>query len=112
MKKEILTVAGREHPVYADEEPRFLIIEAVGHEEAATLTEQIRIIKEETREDLVLASFSVGDWNEELSPWEAPPVFGKEGFGKGAKDTLAIMENTFIPELKKRYGQLPVILCG
>jgi predicted alpha/beta superfamily hydrolase len=31
----------------------------------------------------------IADWNRELSPWEAPPVFGKEGFGGGAEETLA-----------------------
>ena len=28
------------------------------------------------------------DWNRDLSPWEAPAVFGREGFGSGASETL------------------------
>ena len=32
----------------------------------------------------VLAAFKVNDWNADLSPWEAPPVFGDEAFGSGA----------------------------
>ena len=28
------------------------------------------------------------DWNNDLSPWEAPAVFGKESFGSGASEML------------------------
>ncbi|MBQ3934884.1 MAG: esterase, partial [Clostridia bacterium] len=30
----------------------------------------------------------VPDWDGDLSPWTAPPVFGKEPFGGNAKETL------------------------
>ena len=114
MKKESLYINGREHPVYHDEDPQFLIVEVVGKEEMETLDEQIRIIKEEVREPFILAAFGVGDWNRELSPWEAAPVFGKDGFGDGAAYTLKTLEKEFIPQVRKRYGreEMPVILCG
>ena len=35
-----------------------------------------------------LIAVSIDAWNNDLSPWEAPPVFGKEGFGSGASKTL------------------------
>lgn len=35
-----------------------------------------------------LIAVRINDWNNELSPWEAPAVFGKEGFGDGASKTL------------------------
>ncbi|MBQ1317759.1 MAG: esterase, partial [Lachnospiraceae bacterium] len=35
-----------------------------------------------------LIAAGVDDWNNDLSPWEAPPVFGKDGFGGGAAGTL------------------------
>ena len=35
-----------------------------------------------------LAAFKVDDWNADLSPWAAPPVFGSEGFAGGAEATL------------------------
>ena len=31
----------------------------------------------------------MNDWNNDLSPWEAQAVFGREGFGRGAYKTLA-----------------------
>ncbi|MBE6046749.1 MAG: esterase [Clostridiales bacterium] len=35
-----------------------------------------------------LIAVKIGDWNNDLSPWEAPAVFGKENFGSGASETL------------------------
>ena len=35
-----------------------------------------------------LMTVRIDDWNRELSPWEAPAVFGKESFGSGAAKTL------------------------
>ena len=35
-------------------------------------------------EDFLLAAFDIRNWNQELSPWEAPPVWGTEAFGNGA----------------------------
>ncbi len=46
-----------------------------------------------------LAAFKVSDWNADLSPWEAPPVFGDEGFAGGAEDTLNYVTDTLVPEL-------------
>ena len=46
-----------------------------------------------------LAAFKVDDWNADLSPWEAPPVFGNEGFAGGAEVTLKYVTDQLIPEL-------------
>ena len=46
-----------------------------------------------------LAAFKVDDWNADLSPWEAPPVFGSEGFAGGAEATLKYVTDQLIPEL-------------
>ena len=62
-------------------------------------------------EIFLLVAFRVTDWNRELSPWVAPAVFGKGHFGAGAKDTLAYITETLVPEIerscpsgeKKRY---------
>lgn len=39
-----------------------------------------------------LVAFEAKDWNAEFSPWEAPPVFGSEGFAGGARVTLDWLE--------------------
>ena len=35
-----------------------------------------------------LVGYRVDDWDEDLSPWEVPAVFGKKNFGCGAAETL------------------------
>ena len=56
-------------------------------------------IQEHTSKKIFLAAVLVDDWNKDLSPWEAPPVFGKEGFGDGAAETLSYIETNVVPEL-------------
>ncbi len=46
-----------------------------------------------------LAAFRVDDWNADLSPWEAPPVFGSEGFAGRAEETLKYVTEQLIPEI-------------
>ena len=42
----------------------------------------------------------VEDWNRDLSPWEAPPVLGKEEFGGRAEETLQELKETVL----SRFG--------
>lgn len=52
--------------------------------------------------DVSIADVRVRDWNSELSPWDAPPVFGKEGFGHGAQEFLDYILESLLPELGAR----------
>ncbi len=47
-----------------------------------------------------LVAVKVNSWNQDLSPWSAPPVFGSEGFGDGAQATLDYLLNELIPKLR------------
>ena len=49
----------------------------------------------------LLVAFQITDWHQELSPWEAPAVFGQERFGSGAKETLAYVTASLLPEIEK-----------
>ena len=57
--------------------------------------------------DFILAAFKVDDWNADLSPWEAPPVFGSEGFAGGAEETLKYVTDQLIPELVSSHNVQP-----
>ena len=52
------------------------------------------------RQDILLAGVLVDSWNNDLSPWEAPPVFGDEPFGGGAEKTLSFIENEVLRRVK------------
>jgi len=49
--------------------------------------------------DATIAAVGLTDWNAEMSPWDAPPVFGEEGFGHGAQDTLDYITGSLVPEM-------------
>lgn len=51
----------------------------------------------------LLVAFKVSDWNKDLSPWQAPAVFGKEDFGSGAEDTLAYITGQLLPAIQTLY---------
>ena len=58
-------------------------------------------------DDWRLIAVKVDDWNKDLTPWKAAPVFGKECFGDGAPETLNFLLDNVIPEVsgegKKLY---------
>ena len=68
--------------------PRVLIQPVDDHDLAGIETEA-KTITELADGDFRLIAVKIEDWNRDLSPWEAPPVFGKEAFGGGAAETLA-----------------------
>ena len=57
----------------------------------------------------------VESWNDALSPWEAPAVWGKQGFGGKATETLCFLTEQVIPTLKQQYPlpeNVKIILGG
>ena len=57
-----------------------------------------------TDKSFLFVAFWIEDWNKELSPWEAPAVFGKENFGSGANKTLSYITKSIIPFIKNEYS--------
>lgn len=58
----------------------------------------------------------IEDWNRELSPWEAPAVFGKERFAGRGEETLKWLTQACIPYFQKaswKKGEsVPVFVGG
>lgn len=70
---------------------------------------QLAALLEETGKTFSLLLFPVEDWNRALSPWPAPPVFGKEGFSGEAGETLALLEGEVLPALESALR--PACFC-
>lgn len=66
----------------------------------------------ETGRPFALARFPVEDWNRDLSPWPAAPVYGKEPFAGQGEATLSFILDDLLPALKEKTGGLPVVLGG
>ena len=97
---EALTISGREVLLRGDREAPVLLVQPVDDHDLEVLdSECAHIAVPEGRAAFCLAAFRVRDWNDELSPWPAPPVFGNEPFGDGARETLDWVERAVLPAL-------------
>ena len=68
-----------------------------------SLEREAALIRERTGRDFCLLAFKVDRWNDDLSPWEAPAVFGNEPFGGGAAATLNEVLRTCADPSKTYY---------
>lgn len=99
-------VKGRRCVYRADEQPEVLLIEAIDARELEGLDAELSAIKDGCKHRLAYVALIVEDWNKELAPWTAAPVFGKVPFGDGARNTLEIIKEGVIPEMLQRFGSL------
>ena len=65
-----------------------VLIQPSDEQDLSGMESEVSLIQEQAGRDFRLIALLVDDWNRDLSPWEAPPVFGKEPFGSGAENTL------------------------
>ena len=73
---------------YGNPNASTVLIQMVDDHDLAGIESEAAEIKRQTDADFYLVTIKVQNWNVDLSPWPAPAVFGKEGFGNGAADTL------------------------
>ena len=73
---------------YGNPEVQIVLIQPVGEHELSSIGNEVDEIRSISGKDFCFRAFPVKNWNQELSPWKAPAVFGKEDFGDGAKETL------------------------
>ena len=112
---EQFTVDSWKCAAYVDAGAKCLAIQPVDEHDLLVLGSQVEYMAAEINVPFALAVFSIADWNRDLSPWEAPPVFGKDNFGSGASETLHALESRLLPDFIRRFGfpaDIPVILGG
>ncbi len=103
MEKQIFELDEREITLYSDPEPEWVLLQPIDEQDTRLLDRQAELMGGGACR-FALAAFAVHDWNRDLSPWEAPPVFGSIPFEGRAKDTLRFMENRLLPALRGRMG--------
>ncbi len=73
---------------YGNKDSDLVIIHMSEDHEKDLIKKEISLIKELTDRDFLLLACFVDDWNRDLSPWKADPVFGNEPFAGGADKIL------------------------
>lgn len=94
-------------------QPDILLLQPIDARD--TLSQEMPLLVAQTTRSFLHVAFPVEAWNVDLSPWDAPPVFGREAFGHGAADTLAWLRSRLMPEVRAKYAispDAPVILGG
>ena len=74
---------------YGNPSAKTVLIQPVDEHDLAGMENEVESIRKLAGDEFRLLAVEIRDWNRELSPWQAPAVFGKEGFGAGAAETLA-----------------------
>ncbi|MDL2233315.1 alpha/beta hydrolase [Ruminococcaceae bacterium OttesenSCG-928-L11] len=86
-----------------------LVVMVVGAETTAmlpTILDQLEQADKHT--PFLLAGFESGDWDRDLTPWPAPPLFrGREPFGGEGASTLRWLMDAFLPVLTANWPVSP-----
>lgn len=106
MNLDEFEIKGRRCVYRADEQPEVLLVEAIDARELEGLDAELSAIKEGCKHRFAYVALIVEDWNNELAPWMAAPVFGKVPFGDGAHSTFEIIKDGVIPEMHRRFDSL------
>ena len=69
---------------YGTPDATTVLIQPVDDHDLSGIENEVAEISRLTGADYHLIAVKVTDWNHDLSPWQAPAVFGNEGFGDGA----------------------------
>ena len=99
MRKQCFELDGHAVTLYTDDAPQILFLQPVDEHDMELLDGEIEAMRD-CALPFALATFEVRDWNRELSPWEAPPVFGKVPFGGMAEETFSFILDSLLPELR------------
>lgn len=89
--------------IHSTPAPQILFLQPVDEHDGSLLDSEMDAMRE-CALPFALAAFEVKDWNWDLSPWEAPSVFGKVPFGGGAQETLRFVTDRLLPELRARLS--------
>ena len=106
MIKNEISIDGRLCFLYQDEAATHLLIQPIDEHDLELLDQEIEAIKKMSDKPFSLVAFMIKDWNQELTPWAAPAVFGKVPFGSGAEKTLEFITSRLLPEVQENIPHL------
>ena len=114
MIAQTMQIGSRPCRIYGELHAEYLLLQMTGEHELQSMESEIATIAQSAHHFL-FAAIPVESWNDALSPWEAPAVWGKQGFGGKAGDTLRFLTEQVIPTLKQQYPlpkNVKIILGG
>ena len=114
MTAQTMQIRNRPCRIYGRANAEYLLLQMTGEHELQSMESEVAAIAQSAHHFL-FAAIPVKSWNDALSPWEAPAVWGKQGFGGKAADTLRFLTEQVMPTLKQQYPlpeNVKIILGG
>ena len=114
MDDRVLQIQNRTCRVYGTVGAEYLLLQMADEHDPAGMEREAEALRRQTARPFLLVAVPVENWNDDLSPWSAPPAWGKQGFGGRAEDTLAWLEQA-VPSIRRQYSikeDAKVILGG
>mgnify|MGYP002679138789 CR=1 FL=1 len=114
MTAQTIQIGNRSCHIYGEASAEYLLLQMTDEHELQNMDGEVAAITQSAPQFL-FAAIPVENWNDELSPWEAPAVWGKQGFGGNAADTLHFLMEQVIPTLKQKFNlqeNVKIILGG
>ena len=79
MTAQTMQIGNRPCRIYGEAHAEYLLLQMTGEHELQSMESEIAAIAQSAHHFL-FAAIPVESWNDALSPWEAPAVWGKQGF--------------------------------
>ena len=101
--------------IYGTDCAEYLLLQMTDEHELQNMDSEVEAIALSSAYSFLFAAVPVKNWNDELSPWKSPAVWGKESFGGNAADTLRFLTEQVIPSLKQQFNlpeNVKIILGG
>jgi predicted esterase len=111
---QTMQIGNRPCRIYGEAHAEYLLLQMTGEHELQSMDSEIAAIAQSAHHFL-FAAIPVKNWNDELSPWKSPAVWGKQGFGGKAADTLRFLTEQVMPTLKQQFSlpeNVKIILGG
>ena len=114
MTAKQVQIGDRPCRIYGEAHTEYLLLQMTGEHELQSMDHEVTAIAQSGR-NFLFAAVPVKSWNDELSPWKSPAVWGKDSFGGNAAGTLRVLTGQVIPTLKQQFalpGNVRIILGG
>lgn len=89
--------------IYGADRAEILLLQMTDAHELQHMDNEVAAIVQGTAHPFLFTAVPVKSWNDELSPWKAPAIWGRESFGGKAADTLRFLTEQVIPTLKQQF---------
>ena len=114
MTAQTTQIGSRPCRIYGGANAEYLLLQMTGEHELQSMDYEVAAIAQSSQ-NFLFAAIPVESWNDALSPWKAPAVWGKQGFGGKAGETLRFLTEQVIPTLEQQFPlpeNVKIILGG